>query len=394
MTRKRLTNSQKLIILADVDERHAGGESLGSIARSHGIQTVQIKKWRSKMPELAATKRTKKSLSRGNQGRLGQFEEQLVGWALDRQHKGLPFLYSKLMQKAYEFNPELRNLTLHAQYQVVRRLCIRNCIVKRRVTHQAQEHPQDTIDRSLQWLAIMRPIVSAPTVQQKFVINMDQTAVFLSMHPQTTLALEGSTTVYRRKTVGGGAHRFTCSLAISANGDKLKPFLIFKGTPDGRIATREFPTNPHRNLVQLVCQESAWQDEENMLRWIDLILVPYLQEKAAGVPAILLLDRFSVHWTARVQGKLSEIGISLYGIPAGCTSLVQPIDVGIGKPFKDCLRNYWWDWTNEQNVEDTIFPAPSREEGSEWVAQSWDTIGADIVKASWRKSDYSFFLQE
>ena len=104
MTRKRLTNSQKLIILADVDERHATGESLGSIARSHGIQMVQIKKWRSKMPELAATKRTKKSLSRGNQGCLGQFEEQLVGWALDRQRKGLPFLYSKLMQKAYKFD--------------------------------------------------------------------------------------------------------------------------------------------------------------------------------------------------------------------------------------------------------------------------------------------------
>ena len=78
------------------------------------------------------------------------------------------------------------------------------------------------------------------------------------------------------------------------------------------MATRELPTNPHHNSVHLVCQESAWQDEENMLWWIDLILVPYLQEKAAGVLAILLLDRFSVHWTARVQGKLAEIGISLY----------------------------------------------------------------------------------
>ena len=161
MVRKCLTHSKKLIILQDVDERHAGDKSLGSIARSHGIQTVQIKKWRSKITELAATKRTKKSLSRGNQGRLGKFEEELVGWALDRQQNGLPFSYTKLIRKAY---------------QVVRRLCIRNCIVKCRVTHQAQEHPQETIDRSLQWLTVMRPIVSAPTVEQKYVINMDQTA--------------------------------------------------------------------------------------------------------------------------------------------------------------------------------------------------------------------------
>ena len=237
----------------------------------------------------------------------------------------------------------------------------------------------------------MRPILSAPEVQKEFVINMDQTPVYLSMHPETTLELQGVNTVHGRRS-GAGGNRFTASLAVSANGDKLKPFLIFKGKKDGRIATRDFPTNPQREHIELVCQDSAWQDEANMLKWVQVILVPYLQEKAAGVTAILILDKFSVHWTATVQSKLAEIGIKLYGIPAGCTGLVQPIDVGIGKPFKDRVKSLWWNWMIEQGADASVFSSASREQGIDWVAETWGSIGDDIVRNSWLKSDYSFFL--
>lgn len=394
MLRKHLTNSQKLMILADADERQKGGESLASIARSHGIQPVQIRNWRKKISRIAATKRTKKTISCGKHGRLKQFEAEIIGWGLELQENGTDFSYVHLVKKAITLDPSLAELSKRAQYQVVRRLCIRNCLVKRRTTHMSQRHPQETVDISLQWLEVMRPIFSAPEVVQKYVVNMDQTAVFYSMNSNTSLALKGSRTVYGKRTAAGSSSRFTCSLAIAANGERLKPFLIFKGTPEGRIATREFPTNPQRDILELVCQESAWQDEGNMLKWIDRILVPHLQEKAAGVPAILVLDQFKVHWTAAVKAKLASIGVTLHGIPAGCTSLVQPIDVGIGKPFKDRMRTVWWDWMIEQDSDGPILPLPSREIASQWVAESWNTIGEDIVKASWRKSGFSYFVDE
>ena len=156
--------------------------------------------------------------------------------------------------------------------------------------------------------------------------------------------------------------------------------------------TREFPSNPNRERVELVCQESAWQDEDNMLRWIDVILVPYLQEKARGVQAIILLDAFSVHKTEKVKAQLDAIGIKMYNIPPGCTGLVQPIDVGIGKPFKDRLRTLWWDWMMEQNSDASVFTSASREEGIEWVADAWGQLGEGIARNSWRKTDFSFFL--
>jgi len=66
MARKRLTNGQKLSILNDCMARQAMGESLRSVAHSHGIQPVQIRKWKLKTNQLSSSKRRNKSLSRGN----------------------------------------------------------------------------------------------------------------------------------------------------------------------------------------------------------------------------------------------------------------------------------------------------------------------------------------
>ena len=65
----------------------------------------------------------------------------------------------------------------------------------RRITHTTQVQPQETVDEALQWTTIMRPVVSGPNVEQQWVLNMDQTPLWLSMHPQHALSLQGSTTV-------------------------------------------------------------------------------------------------------------------------------------------------------------------------------------------------------
>jgi hypothetical protein len=185
---------------------------------------------------------------------------------------------------------------------------------------------------------------------------------------------------------------FFCCLAVSANGEKLKLMLIFKGTPTGRIATREFRTNHYRDRLVLACQESAWQDRNNILLWIDRVLVPYLQEKAAGAPAAILLDEFRVHWTEEVGARFQALGITPYRIPGGCTGLAQPIDVGIGKPFKDYVRAKWWEWLDDNGPDDSIVRSATRELGCQWVAESWETnITQETVQNSWRKTGFSYF---
>ena len=38
------------------------------------------------------------------------------------------------------------------------------------------------------------------------------------------------------------------------------------------------------------------------------------------------------------------LGIEVIHIPAGCTYLCQPVDVGINKSIKTAMREKWEDW--------------------------------------------------
>jgi hypothetical protein len=172
---------------------------------------------------------------------------------------------------------------------------------------------------------------------------MDQTPVPFSLASNTTLNLRGEGTVTVRATENKKA-RCTVSLTICADGTKLKPMVIFKGTRNGRIATRELPQSKFCDQLVLAAQPNAWQDEENLNDWVDGVLVPHIQQKAAGTPVKLFLDQFSAHETDGLKARMDELGVQLELIPAGCTWLLQPVDVGIGKPFKDCLRAKWWEW--------------------------------------------------
>ena len=55
----------------------------------------------------------------------------------------------------------------------------------------------------------------------------------------------------------------------------------------------------------------------------------------------LVWDSFSAHLTDTVKQQLRENKTATAVIPGGLTSLVQPLDVCLNKPFKDRLREKW-----------------------------------------------------
>jgi len=51
------------------------------------------------------------------------------------------------------------------------------------------------------------------------------------------------------------------------------------------------------------------------------------------------MDVAEFHKTPAVLAKLRSHSITPTLIPAGCTGLVQPLDVSVNHPFKDILRD-------------------------------------------------------
>ena len=80
-------------------------------------------------------------------------------------------------------------------------------------------------------------------------------------------------------------------MTITADGTLLPSFLVFKGKPSGRIATKEFPSGVYPDGHFYKCQDNAWMDEEVMKAWVNEVLAPYVATAPDHVIPVLILDR-------------------------------------------------------------------------------------------------------
>ena len=179
-------------------------------------------------------------------------------------------------------------------------------------------------------------------------------------------------------------------MTLTADGNFLPPLFVFKGKPNGRII-KEFKDYPDDAFY--VCQPKAWMDEDVMKIWIDKVLKPYVQDVQQGICPILLLDSYRCHMMESVLGMINDLGVQVEHIPGGCTGLCQPVDVGIGKPLKNRVRQKWEDWMIDLEVGDGIKP-PSRKQIAEWTVNSLESITRTIIRNSWRHGRYSYFPNE
>ena len=62
---------------------------------------------------------------------------------------------------------------------------------------------------------------------------------------------------------------------------------------------------------------------------------------------MFVLDAFKGRLTDSVKNQLRKMKTEFVVIPAGITSVLQPMDVSINKPFKDRLRQQYLTWISD-----------------------------------------------
>ncbi|WAQ99390.1 POGK-like protein [Mya arenaria] len=157
------------------------------------------------------------------------------------------------------------------------------------------------------------------------ICNMDETPIFFDMPSNRTINFKGSKTV-SIKTAEGEKTHFTLILSCLADGTKLKPAIIFK--------RKTIPKEKLNKGVIVFTQEKAW--------WLNDV---WFKRPGAllNKKALIVWDMFHAHIVDVVKPKL---GRRMYQsvIPGGCTSVLQPLDVCLNKPFKSNMRIKWNDW--------------------------------------------------
>jgi hypothetical protein len=211
------------------------------------------------------------------------------------------------------------------------------------------------------------------------VLNLDQMGVFFENPHNMTLSHQGASQVpilSDKFSVWA-----TVVLTIAMNGEKLPPYVIFKGVrgPTSRIA-QTFSGLPIGAIYAV--QPNAWIDTDEMLRYIDTILAPYAARQL-GRRCLIMLDSFSVHLNDRIQQKLQDVGYDPLYIPKGLTGLLQPLDICVNKPFKDLLKDYYTQWlisSIDFNDPQIRRPKLSRFLLAQWVQRGWGNVSSNIVK--------------
>ena len=246
-----------------------------------------------------------------------------------------------------------------------RRFCQRWDISFRRLTHQAQKLPSEY---ALLVNNFLRFIRRNSVLQGNFgsywrfrlsnILNMDEVPISFEFFEGYSYHLKGERTISGSTGNSSWSKRqATLVLYIFADGvPRLKPKLIFHGTPGGPIERAEKDLYDKR--VSIEFNETAYNNEDLFTKWLDDELLN--PDVLGGRDSLLVMDHAAFHKTPDVLQKLKGTNVVPALIPPGCTSLLQPLDVAINKPFKEWLRRALDEVLDNDDLEDSSRSAISR----------------------------------
>ena len=119
-----------------------------------------------------------------------------------------------------------------------------------------------------------------------------------------------------------------------------------------------------------------------MKRYVD-----YFEPLIHNAPTMIVYDSFRGHLEESVKKKFKEINVDLAVIPGGLTSMCQPLDVTINKPFKDNLRKEWHLWMAGGGAGTTSAGNLRRASLSDvcgWVKRAWNKIPDEMIIESFK----------
>jgi len=242
----------------------------------------------------------------------------------------------------------------------------RHRISLRSITKTAQKLPEDYRILVINWLRFNRRNSQPRTAcfwevslqhpvgryELSNICNLDETPMPFEFLDGKTYNSIGEKTIWAKESKSGWGKRHA-SLVLCVFGDgiaRIPPMIIFHGT--GKRLGNEKEQYDPRVLVEY--NPTAYMNESLFERYITNHLLPVL----GGRPTLFAMDLMGSHKTSAILDLLSKSNITPSFIPAGCTSLVQPLDVSINKPLKERLRYL----TNER-----IFQLESMEEFEKWT---------------------------
>lgn len=342
---------------------------IDQIHNETGIPVSTLKKWRQKLlqgvnPFDYTWRHRPVLLSEA-------IEEQIYQALLERIASGVCCPLRYLTRVALEIGRQ-ENASFQAGRSWVRGFLRRHELSIRRPHTRRRTAPNDDVVASfLQFVEVAR--MEIPEV---LIANMDETAWRLSNGKLQTLAKRGSDEVTCFTQVDDRTC-LTVICTITASGKKLAPWVIVKGKTER--AEQRYKDDPRINrLVRsrrlfIVHSENGWSDAGVMRSYLE-----WFSEEMGNEWSLLLWDLHSSHRCDEVKTEAVNRHVNLAFIPAGQTSVWQPLDRKIFGMLKAKAQKKLNELCAVTHLESLTMA-----DALVILLQAWNEIPAELVRKSW-----------
>ena len=189
---------------------------------------------RDKFENVDSDKLNKSTLHKGAKVIYQQAYNKLIDFIECNRKLGIPITTWGLLIELFKIEPERKNYKIKTNLQLLYRFMNKYSYSFRCGTHIGQTLKNESLfNASLFWNEV-HSMIKKNGFGRCNIFNMDESPIFFKMAPTKTIAKRGKKTILI-KTQNQEKVRISIILTISADGDKLKPLIIFKGKTGGLI---------------------------------------------------------------------------------------------------------------------------------------------------------------
>ena len=346
--------------------------SISAAARMHKVDRKCIREWLKQEDSINETDQDKCRIAgAGRPLQCDAFDELLLEEIQNERSQHHRVTRNRVIELGASL---LQDLKLEASLSNGWLECFlnRHNLVTRKVTNKPKLNAETLTTRAASFIKQVRELISTYCIQERNIINMDETAIFLEHKKGTTLEERGATDVPVR-SFGFEKIRLTAVFAAAADGTKMKPCIMVKGKVTS-IQTE--------NGMAKLTNSKSWMNTDSFIMWIDYMF-PFVVPNTV----LLVFDSARSHISKKSKAHLHARGILFAVIPGGLTCYLQPADYGIFKPLKDRIAESIDEWKRAGNFEYTRggnVKHPKDQVVIDWIKAAWRTIPSGAIKRSFK----------
>ncbi len=223
--------SEKLAII-----KYTETHSHHATANKFEIDRSQIRRWKKQAQKMKThIHPSRMTLHSGKPPKYEAVEGKVLRWIAEKRLEGNAISVMMVANYASSIEPDMFDKSFKKKTKWVYRFLNRSELSIRRSTHLGQKLPADMEIRRERFLKESIDLRKSYTYPEYLIGNIDQTPLNFDNPGSTTIESKGKRSVIIR-TNGKEKERITVNLCCMADGTKLPPLIIYKGTTTGWIA--------------------------------------------------------------------------------------------------------------------------------------------------------------